>query len=146
MSGNAGPDANITQAVPFFLVRDMAASIRFYVDGLGFAVTKEWRPDGALRWCWLELGAAALMLQQAGGDGHGPELPPGAPGAGVEIYFICQDALAIYRDLQSRKISARRPFVGNGMWVTSVTDPDGYRLSFESGTDVADETVYSGDD
>ena len=28
--------------------------------------------------------------------------------------------------------------------VTSVTDPDGYRLDFESPTDVSEETVYSG--
>jgi len=27
---------NVTQAVPFFNVTDMAASLRFYVDGLGF--------------------------------------------------------------------------------------------------------------
>ena len=31
--------------------------------------------------------------------------------------------------------------VGNGMWVTEVTDPDGYNLSFQSATDVAEETV-----
>lgn len=33
--------------------------------------------------------------------------------------------------------------MGNGLWVTSVQDPDGYRLDFESPTDVAEETVYS---
>ena len=37
-----------------------------------------------------------------------------------------------------------RPFVGNGMWVTSVEDPDGHRLEFESFTDVPEETVFSG--
>jgi lactoylglutathione lyase len=28
--------ANVKQAVPFFGVTDMEASLRFYVDGLGF--------------------------------------------------------------------------------------------------------------
>jgi hypothetical protein len=28
------------------------------------------------------------------------------------------------------------------MWVTSLKDPDGYRLDFESPTDVPEETVY----
>jgi hypothetical protein len=32
------------------------------------------------------------------------------------------------------------------MWVTSLTDPDGYRLDFESRTDVPEETVYSGEE
>ena len=57
---------------------------------------------------------------------------------------MCADALAIYHDLKSRGINASRPFVGNGLWVTSVSDPDGYRLEFESPTDVEEETVYSG--
>jgi len=29
------------------------------------------------------------------------------------------------------------------MWVTSVSDPDGYRIEFESYTDVPEETVLS---
>ncbi len=35
------------------------------------------------------------------------------------------------------------PFVGNKMWVTSISDPDGYKLDFESITDEAEETKYS---
>jgi hypothetical protein len=62
---------------------------------------------------------------------------------GVSIYFICKDALAIYREVMARGIKATRPFVGNSMWVTSMTDPDGYKISFESYTDAAEETVYS---
>jgi hypothetical protein len=34
--------------------------------------------------------------------------------------------------------------VGNGSWVTALKDPDGYELYFESPTDAAEETVYSG--
>ena len=35
-------------------------------------------------------------------------------------------------------------FVGNGLWVVTFLDPDGYRIEFESPTDVPEETVYSG--
>ena len=62
---------------------------------------------------------------------------------GVSINFTCKDALVIYRDLSSRGVEAKRPFVGNGMWVTGVVDPDGYELLFESPTDIAEETVLS---
>jgi hypothetical protein len=34
-----------------------------------------------------------------------------------------------------------RPFVGNGYWVVELEDPDGYKLYFESPTDVAEGTV-----
>jgi hypothetical protein len=63
----------------------------------------------------------------------------------VSICFMCADAIAIYKELVERKVDAKRPFVGNGLWVTSVTDPDGYSLDFESPTDVPEETLYSGD-
>ena len=58
---------NVKQAVPFFMVTDIEASVRFYVDGLGFAVIHEWRPEkagGRIQWCFLQLGEAALMLQE----------------------------------------------------------------------------------
>jgi lactoylglutathione lyase len=127
----------VKQAVPFFRVSNMEESVRFYVDGLGFEMTKKWTPDGKLRWCWLEHGSAALMLQEF--DRH----PESKVGVGVSICFQCEDALAIYHEVTSRGIKASRPFVGNGMWVTSVSDPDGYRLEFQSCTDVLEETVLS---
>lgn len=34
-------------------------------------------------------------------------------------------------------------FASNNTWVTSLADPDGYRLEFESPTDAAEESVYS---
>jgi catechol 2,3-dioxygenase-like lactoylglutathione lyase family enzyme len=139
--------ANVQQAVPFFGVSDMDASLHFYVDGLGFAMTRKWTPDddGKIRWCWLTLGDAAIMLQEFKKDHHpNSGRPDGKLGVGVSICFQCKDALAIYREARARGIAATRPFVGNGMWVTVMEDPDGYKLDFESVTDVAEETVYAG--
>jgi catechol 2,3-dioxygenase-like lactoylglutathione lyase family enzyme len=135
--------SNVTHAVPFFSVTDIDASLRFYVDGLGCVMAKQWLPEGRVRWCWLQLGGAALMLQEYWRDGRPGGAPDGPLGQGVSICFMCADATAIYRDLVRRGIAARRPFVGNGLWVTSVTDPDGYRLDFESPTDVPEGTTYA---
>jgi lactoylglutathione lyase len=143
MSFATKTEANVEQAVPFFGVRDIQESVRFYVDGLGFTKTIEWIDEGRLRWCWLELGGAAVMLQESWGEGHHRNVPVGDVGVGMSICFICKDALAIYRDFRLRGIEAKPPFVGNAMWVTEVTDPDGYHLFFESPTDVAEETVFS---
>ena len=57
---------------------------------------------------------------------------------------MCADAIALYHAFTARGVTAKRPFVGNGLWVTSVQDPDGYRLDFESPTDVPEETEYEG--
>lgn len=135
--------ANVKQAVPFFGVTDIEASLRFYVDGLGFAMTRSWAPEGRIRWCWLQLGDAAVMLQEYVKDGRPGGGPAGPPGQGVSICFMCADAIAIYHEATARGLQPSRPFVGNNLWVTSFTDPDGYRLDFESPTDVPEGTVFS---
>jgi lactoylglutathione lyase len=134
------PEPNVQQAVPFLWVANMEVSQRFYIDGLGFRRTRKWVVDEKIRWCWLELGRAAIMLQE-----YRPDSPLATAklGEGVSICFQCRDALAIYRDTLSRALEPQRPFVGNNMWVTILTDPDGYKLDFESPTDVPEETTYS---
>ena len=137
--------ANVKQAVPFFGVTDMESSLRFYVDGLGFTMKRHWVPegdghypsDGRIRWCWLELGDAAIMLQE-----FMPQGRPAQPlGTGASVSFQCQDALALYRDFKARGLHARnRPSVGNGLWVVPMEDPDGYRIDFSSPTDAPEES------
>lgn len=136
-------ETNVQQAVPFFAVSNMEQSLHYYIDGLGFTMTHKWTPDGKIRWCWLQLGGAALMLQEFFKEGHDSWVPEGKVGVGVSIYFQCKDALAIYREVRSRGIEAQTPFVGNGLWVTKVIDPDGYQLFFESPTNVPEGTVLS---
>jgi catechol 2,3-dioxygenase-like lactoylglutathione lyase family enzyme len=135
---------NVKQAVPFFGVTHMEASLRFYIDGLGFEMKNSWipdraedLPDGRIRWCWLQLGDAAIMLQE-----FLPERRPQETlGTGVNVCFQCEDALALYREFKSRGIQTRsRPFVGNRLWVVPVADPDGYRIEFASPTDAAEES------
>jgi lactoylglutathione lyase len=144
MSTPTKTETNVKQAVPFFSVANIEASLRFYVDGLGFEMTQKWIDQGKLQWCWLQYGGAALMLQEFRKEKRERLVSEGKVlGVGVSIYFICEDALTIYREVASRGIKAERPFVGNGMWVMSMSDPDGYKVLFESYTDVPEETVYS---
>ena len=144
MTRDTKAQPNVQQAVPFFAVSSMEASLCFYVDGLGFEMTKKWIDEGVVRWCWLERGDAALMLQEYRTEGHDSWVPEGKLGVGVTICFICEDALAIYHEVTARGVQASRPFVGNAMWNFYVLDPDGYRLEFESDTDIPEGTPYSG--
>jgi catechol 2,3-dioxygenase-like lactoylglutathione lyase family enzyme len=142
---SAFTNPNVKQAVPFFHVTSMESSLRFYVDGLGFQMKRRWVPipeqghpnGGRVRWCWLELGEAAIMLQELLPENR----PSEALGAGVSVSFMCEDALALHREFKSREvIMPQRPFVGNGLWVVPLTDPDGYRIEFASPTDAPEES------
>ena len=142
MNLEAKDAANVKQAVPFFAVSNIEESVRYYVNGLGFEMTYKWIDEGKLRWCWLQRVGGALMLQDFRKEGHDSWVPEGKLGEGVSIYFICEDALAIYREVTARGIKASRPFVGNRMWVTPLSDPDGYKIMFESYTDAPEESVF----
>jgi len=139
-------EANVQQAVPLFAVTNIETSVRYYVDGLGFAMTRVWFDDGKLRWCWLNQGGAALMLQEFPREGVDARVPPVNPGDGVTIYFVCSDAIAMYRAITSRGIQASRPVVENGMWITSLVDPDGYSIAFESYTDAPEDAVFAAEE
>jgi len=135
---------NVKEIVPFFGVTNMEASLTFYIDGLGFKMKHCWvpdrpedHPDGRIRWCWLTLGNVALMLQEF----RHANVPKDKLGVGMSINFRCADSLALYREFKSRGIEIpKRPFVGNGLWVVSVKDPDGYELYFASPTDAPEES------
>ena len=144
MHATPQPTPNVKQVVPFFRVADMDVSIPFYTDKLGFALKNKWVVDGKIRWCWLELGGAALMLQDYPKEGPHSLANKGTLGLGVSLCFTCEDALSLYHEFISRGVPAAEPFVGNSMWVTLFNDPDGYRLEFESPTTVPEETKLSG--
>ncbi len=129
---------NLKQAVPFFMVTDMERSLAFYIKGLGFELKMDWQPHGRIEWCWLEREGVALMLQEY----HKERLPKEKLGQGVSICFICEDALDLYEEFLQKGLSPSEPFVGNKMWVVSLSDPDGYKLDFESKTEVPEETKY----
>src|SRR5438045_1653464 len=113
--------AKVKQAVPFFGVKDIEASVKYYVDGLGFELRNKWVHENKLRWCWLQIDDAALMLQEFWEDGLNANLSQHRPGEGVSVYFVCEDALAFYHEVVSKGIEVAEPFVGNNMWVTALT-------------------------
>lgn len=130
--------------VPFLRVTDLAASLRFYEDGLGFRVVQRWEPQGRLRWCRLQLGNGGLMLQDFTTDAGADLRPADRLGVGVSLCFLCPDAIAVYEEATRRGLAPREPFVGNGLWVTALVDPDGYRVEFESPTEVPEDVTLSG--
>ena len=131
-------DSNVRQAVPFLMVVNMTDTLNFYINGLGFNLKMKWEPRETAEWCWLEIGSAALMLQE-----YRDNVPAEKWGVGVSVCFMCDDALTIYKDAIVKGLFPAEPFVGNNLWVVALNDPDGYNIIFESPTAVPEKTTYS---
>jgi len=121
----------------------MEASLKFYVDGLGFAVLNTWTPRGKIEWCWLQREGGPIMLQEFRVSEGTSFLSGDKAGAGVSTWFQCRDSLELYHEFIDKGVNVQEPFVGNNLWDVKVIDPDGYQLHFESPTDVPEETRYS---
>ena len=134
--------ADVGAGVSLNMVTNMTRSLAFWIDGLGFATKNRWLVDDKIRWCRLERGTAAIMLQEYG-EAQTAKLAGQTLGLGVQIYFQSADAVALFREFRARGIEASEPQVGNGNWEIFLRDPDGYKIAFCSPTDVPEETKLS---
>jgi lactoylglutathione lyase len=131
--------ADVQVGICLNMVTNMTRSLAFWIDGLGFTQKNQWIVDGKIRWCWLERGTAAIMLQEMSAR-DAAKIAGQTFGLGVQIYFQSADAVALYREFRSRGLEVSEPQVGNGNWEIFLRDPDGYKVAFCSRTDVPEET------
>ena len=104
-------------AVPIFNVRDVPASIAYYVETLGFQ--KEWAWDTPATFACVRRDEARIFLCQ---DGQG------APGMWVSLFVDDVDALYdeyTKRGAIIRQVPTSFPW---GIREMNVEDPDGHRL------------------
>ena len=131
----------ITGLTPLIQVYDMADSIRFYCEGLGFEVTADSgefeAPEGRyFDWAWLRLGGADLMLNTAYDPGERPpERDPARQSVHCDtgLFLACPDIDAAAADLRSRGIEVKGPETARyGMRQLWLRDPDGYELCLQA--------------
>jgi catechol 2,3-dioxygenase-like lactoylglutathione lyase family enzyme len=109
-------------------VNDLARSLRFYTDALGFTVKERWERDGVLRGVQLVAGASELGLTQddwAKGRDR-------VKGVGMRVWAgTTQDLDALARRIRDKGGEAEGPKAESwGTQTVSVADPDGFRITF----------------
>lgn len=121
----------LVPVAPEFFVRDVDASIRFYVDGLGFQLL---RRDGDF--AVLGLGDAHVLLAgpSIGGAGIKRWIESGPRGVGLNIRIMVDDVDAMY----ARVKAVGAPVIDDikdqyyGLRDFMAADPDGFVLRFAS--------------
>lgn len=119
-------------ATPGITVNDLATSMRFYVDGLGFTVGSRHEEGGQLQWVMLKCGAGEFALGQddfARGRNR-------AKGIATRFYITTtQDLHALTAQVKAVGGSVDhepRPAPWGPLTV-SFTDPDGFKLTVMNG-------------
>lgn len=133
MDHNAPPLGEWAQLAPAMIVSDLAASLRFWIDLLGFSIAYE-RPED--EFVYLSRSSAHVMLYQRCGMYETGALDP-PYGRGIMLQIQVDDVGAVLAALGDRNWSIyqaikdawhRAGAVERGLRQFLVQDPDGYLL------------------
>jgi uncharacterized glyoxalase superfamily protein PhnB len=127
------PSLRLREAVPGLTVNDIAKSLAWYRDVLGWTVLEEWRQDGRLMGAELVAGTIHLFL----GQDDWKKGRDRKKGEGFRLYFrTAQDVDAIAAGIKARggvldHDPQDEPW---GERDFGITDPDGFRITISNPT------------
>lgn len=117
------PIVEIEQLTPTLRTWDLAASVAFYRDVLGFQCKAH---DPALGWACMACGPAELML--SGPNAHEGDRAPGFTGS---LYFRVKDVDGLWARLQAHaRVCYGIETFDYGMREFAIYDNNGYLLQF----------------
>jgi len=122
---------------PLLQVFDMATSLNFYCNILGFEIhaADQNTTSPNHNWAWLVRGDIHLMLNTAYDPGHRPPTPDPRRVADHHdtcLYFGAPDVDAVYTHLQEHGVKTEKPNIAwYGMKQLYLRDPDGYGVCFQ---------------
>jgi catechol 2,3-dioxygenase-like lactoylglutathione lyase family enzyme len=132
---------DIRGVCPYFEVYDMPASLRFYIDQLGFTMVGHSPHLGGdpyrYHWVWLRLGTADVMLNTCYESDD--ERPTREEHLRLRqhrdacLFFGCPDVDGAYAELTARGVAIdQAPKIAPyGMKQMYFRDPDGFGLCFQ---------------
>jgi catechol 2,3-dioxygenase-like lactoylglutathione lyase family enzyme len=128
-----GEDAatNLVSISPFFIVKDLHASIAFYRDQLGFQLEFE-GPEGDVYYAGMRREGASIMLKT---------ILPGVlpvpnhtrhPWARWDAYIYTLNPDPVFEEFRQTGVSFVKElsFIDDGLWGFEIRDADGYVIAF----------------
>ncbi len=124
----------ISGIAPFFIVRDVPASLRFYGDSLGFDITFQGPREDDIFFGIVQRGAAMIILKDIGVEpvpNYTRDTKQGI--ARWDAYLHVEDPDALAAEFSTRNVDFFQPIKedgDDGLRGFEIQDADGYILFF----------------
>jgi catechol 2,3-dioxygenase-like lactoylglutathione lyase family enzyme len=131
MSVREGPTGNLVSISPFFIVKDLQASIAFYLERLGFQLDFQGPPDDVY-YAGVRRDGAGIMLKTIVPDVLPCPNHTRHPWARWDAYVYTLDPDTLFDEFRQRGVAFVKElsFIDDGLWGFEIADADGYVIAF----------------
>ena len=125
------PRRNLESITPFFIVKDLRASIAYYVERMGFELEFE-GPKDDVYYARVGREGIGIMLMAILPDVLACPNHTRHEWARWDAYIYTLDPDPLFTEFKQRGVSFVKElsFIDQGLWGFEVTDADGYVLAF----------------
>jgi catechol 2,3-dioxygenase-like lactoylglutathione lyase family enzyme len=122
---------NLSSITPFFIVKDLQASISHYVERFGFELDFE-GPAGGVYYGQVTRDGLGIMLKAIAPDVLPTPNHSRHPWARWDAYIYTRDPDTLFAEFKQRGASfvQELSFIDDGLWGFEVSDADGYVIAF----------------
>jgi catechol 2,3-dioxygenase-like lactoylglutathione lyase family enzyme len=122
---------NLVSISPFFIVKDLQASIAFYRERLGFQLDFQ-GPADDVYYAGVSRDGIGIMLKTILPDVLPCPNHTRHPWARWDAYIYTLDPDTLFEEFRQRGVSFVKElsFIDDGLWGFEITDADGYVLAF----------------
>lgn len=122
---------NLVAISPFFIVKNLQASIAFYRERLGFELEFQ-GPEDDVYYAGVRREGVGIMLKTIAPDVLPVPNHTRHPWARWDAYIYTLDPDALYEELRGRGVAFLKElsFIDDGLWGFELADADGYILAF----------------
>ena len=122
---------NLVSISPFFIVKDLQASIAFYRERLGFQLDFE-GPQGDVYYARVSRDGIGIMLKTILPDVLPCPNHTRHPWARWDAYIYTLNPDTLFDEYRQRGVSFVKElsFIDDGLWGFEISDADGYVIAF----------------
>ncbi len=126
-----GASRNLASISPFFIVKDLQASIAYYIERMGFQLDFQ-GPDDDVYYGQVSRDGIGIMLKAILPDVIPRPNRTRHEWARWDAYIYTLDPDTLFNEFKQRGVSFVKElsFIDQGLWGFEVTDADGYVLAF----------------